>query len=229
MKMRYYSCNIILAVTLIMLSGCATDDKKQVETPPIEKTADTIGLETNNNIYTSWEEFYKKEDISFALDSFFKNDTIIGELHITSYKPNDSFYTNFGNLLVYNSDSTMFIDAFSTNWIIERDRNGKLTAREGEIDQEVTVVDKKAQTRNRLFYCGPGCQVQKVFWYNDDIVGIMGLMTEYSDEYYTPTIWFVNIHNGITIPYEYNSSVSIIQANDFMKNHLESRGVNVDY
>jgi hypothetical protein len=57
----------------------------------------------------------------------------------------------------------------------------------------------------------------------------MGLMTEYSDEYYTPTIWFVNIHNGITIPYEYNSSVSIIQANDFMKNHLESRGVNVDY
>ena len=145
MKMRYHNCNILLAVTLIILSGCATDEK-QAENPPITIAADTIGHETNNNIYTTWEEFYKKEDISFTLDSFLKNDTIIGELHITSYKPNDTFYRNFGNLLVYNSDSSMFIDAFSTNWIIERDGNGKLTAREGEIDQEVTVVDKKAQT-----------------------------------------------------------------------------------
>ena len=84
MKMRYYNCYIILAVTLIILSGCADDDKKQAENPPITIVTDTIGLEINNDIYTSWEEFYKKEDIVFTLDSFLRNDTIIGELHITS-------------------------------------------------------------------------------------------------------------------------------------------------
>ena len=53
----------------------------------------------------------------------------------------------------------------------------------------------------------------------------MGLSSEYSDEYFTPVVWFVNIHNGITIPYYYNSQLSIVEAEDYMKTILQRKGV----
>lgn len=229
MKRGYSKYSITGLFVLLALASCNDDESRNATTPPpAVQQPDTVSFQRDNEIYASWEEFYRKEDLSFSLDSFLRADTITGELHISAYRPSDSFYNSFGNLLVYNADSTMFIDAYSSNWIVEKGNDGKMHAREAEIDQEVTVVNKKTNVRSRLFFCGPGCQVQKVFWYNEHIVGIMGLMAEYSDEYYTPTIWYVNIENGITIPYQSNASVSIIQANDYVKNYMGSKGVTVE-
>lgn len=228
MKPRFSIYSVLFAITLAIFS--CNDDKEPAEVTIVDAPVDSlVSLNASDRVYISWDEFYKKNDITFSLDSFLKADTITGELYTISYTPSPEYFENFGNLLVYNEDSSKFIDAFSSSWIIEKGTDGKLHAREGEIDQEVTIVNKKEKIRTRLFFCGPGCMVQKVFWYNEDVVGIMGLMAEYADEYYTPTIWFVNIHNGITIPYQYSSSVSIVHANDYIDNYIESRGIKVDY
>lgn len=220
----------LLAITSILLlaAACTGDKNQPVSADNKDSVNAEINLKEHAELYTSWDEYYSKYDLSFSLDSFMKSDTVAGELHIRSYIPTDSFYRLFGGLITYNSDSSKFIDAYSTSWIIEADSDGKLHGREGEPDQEVCVIDLKKNTRTRLLFCGPGCQVQKVFWYNEDVVGIMGLMSDYADEYYTPVIWFVNISNGLTIPYEYNSTISIIHAEDYMKKVMERSGITLN-
>ncbi len=204
--------------------GC--DDKAEKEKPAA--VADTISLKGNGDVYAAWDELYSAEDPGFSIDSFIKNDTAKNELFTSDFTPSDSFYQRFGSLLVYNHDSSLFIDAYSTSWIIEPGKGGALYAREGEVDQEVAIVNTKTNKRIRLLYCGPSCQFQKAFWYNDEIVGVMGMMAEYADEYYTPAIWFVNINNGVTIPYYYHSGISIVNAHDYMKRHMKAKGINLD-
>lgn len=214
-----------LVISLAACGGCK-DEETVTEQPPV---ADTISLNGNSEVYAVWDELYSQDDPSFSIDSFLKSDTVKNELFVADFHPTDSFYQRFASLLVYNSDSSLFIDAYSTAWIIEPRKDGSLRAREGEVDQEVAIVNPKTGKKTRLLYCGPSCQFQKVFWYNDDIVGVMGMVSEYSDEYFTPAIWFVNIHNGNTIPYYYHSSVSIINAQEYMKRHLESRGIKTEH
>lgn len=211
---------------LLFVAACGGCDKEaEKEELP---AADTISLSENSEVYATWDELYSLDDPAFSVDSFIKNDTVKNELFTTGFTPSDSFYNRFGRLLVYNDDSSMFIDAYSTAWIIEPGKGGSLYAREGEVDQEVTIVNTKTNKRTRLLFCGPSCQFQKAFWYNEDIVGVMGMMADYSDEYYTPAIWFVNIHNGNTIPYYYHSGISIVSAQDYMRRHMESRGIKLE-
>ncbi len=215
---------LVLILGISACGGC--DDKAEKQQPAA--VADTISLKGNSEAYAAWDELYSAEDPAFSIDSFIKSDTAKNELFTSDFTATDSFYQRFGSLLVYNQDSSLFIDAYSTSWIVETGKGGKLHAREGEVDNEVSIVNTKTNKRTRLLYCGPSCQFQKAFWYNDEIVGVMGMMSEYADEYYTPAIWFVNINNGITIPYYYHSGISIVNAHDYMKRHMKSKGINLD-
>ena len=206
-----------------MLVAC-TDEEEAATTVETE-SSDVIALNPNSDIYKTWDEFYSKNDLQFSIDSFEIADTISGELFTTAANLSDSFFTLYERLITYNHDSTKFIDPLSYSLIIEKDESGKLLARGGEIDHEVSIVDIAKKTKTRLLFCGPSCEVQKAFWYSENIVGIMGLTSEYTDEYYTPMIWFVNINNGITIPYEYHYNISIVEANEFLKNYVESKGI----
>lgn len=228
MKRIFYSI-CLLAAGIISFTSCTDEGEQAPVEANIPEQPETIELKPDSEIFLGWDDFYSKEDIAFSIDSFDKADTLTGELFTQHFTPTDSFYMRFKNLLVYNEDSSMFIDPYSGSWIIEIGKDGKQYAREGEVDQEVTVVNTQTNTRTRLLFCGPSCLIQRAFWYNDHIVGIMGLMAEYADEYYTPTIWFVNINNGITIPYQYHSSVSIIKGNKYTERYLKSKGVSMAY
>ncbi|MCB0699699.1 MAG: hypothetical protein H6551_10970 [Chitinophagales bacterium] len=207
---------------VLLLAAC-TDEEKQPDSKA-EGTMDAIVLDSDNTAYLSWDEYYSKNDIHFSIDSFIANDTINAELLIRSVDLSDDFYNLYGRLIEYNDDSSKFIDPFSYSLIMENE-NGKLIARGGEVDHEVTVVDIKTKTSTRLLFCGPSCEIQKAFWYNENIVGIMGLTSEYSDEYFTPVIWFVNIKNGLMIPYYYNSTVSLEETEDYLEKYLNSKGI----
>lgn len=220
---------LFFAGLLVIALGCDDD----TEDAPIEvkdEQPTEIRIDPGDEHIMGWNEFYSKEDLSFSLDSFDKADTIKGELFTQHFAPGDSFYQHYGRLISYNDDSSMFIDPYSGSWIVEIRDDGMPYAREGEIEQEVAVVDVAKQTRTRLLFCGPSCIIQRAYWYSDNIVCIMGLMAEYTDEYYTPTMWFVNINNGLTIPYQYHSSsVSIMHGNEYTAKYMQSKGVNMAY
>ncbi len=225
MRGANYISFFLCLFTLVFVESCTEEEPTEDVAIINVDTTNTISLNVNDDIYKSWDEFYSKEDISFSIDSFRLTDTISGELYTTTANLSDTFFKHYERLITYNKDSSKFIDPLSYSLIIEADKNGKLTARGGEVDHEVSVVDIAKKTKTRLLFCGPSCEIQKAFWYNDHIVGIMGLSSEYSDEYFTPMIWFVNINNGITIPYEYHSSISIADASNFVKDYVESKGI----
>lgn len=218
---------LLLLVWVVLFFACTNNDEKQTASD-VEAQADSIFLDLENDVYKSWDDYYSADDIHFAIDSFLKDDTIKGELHTRSADIDEDFYRHYGTLIEYNKDSTLFLDPYSYSLIIER-QNGKLIARGGEIDHEVSVVNIAQNTRTRLLFCGPSCEIQKVFWHSDHIVAIMGLTSEYADEYYTPVIWFVNINNGLTIPFHYNSNVSIAETHDYLGKHLKEKGVILEY
>lgn len=221
----------LLIACFITLAACTDDSEEQkpvkVDTADLNK--DSVFLDSSEPAFSNWQEHYKIDDISFSLDSFMLSDTVSAQLYSTTADLSPEYFDLYGKLLVYNDDSSLFIDPFSYSLIIEKDKGGKLYAREGEVDNEVAIINPKTNTRTRLLFCGPSCQVQKVFWYNDDVVCIMGLSSEYTDEYFTPMVWFVNIHNGMTIPYEYSSNVNISEAYDYLKKFVESKGIEMKY
>lgn len=230
MKFSIQTQALAIATACLLLTACNDDIPSNTASEPVTPPkVDSISLSAQDPNFDGWDNFYSKDDINFSIDSFILMDTLDGELYIKHYVPTDSFFRAFENLLVYNHDSTKFIDAYSSTWIVEVGKDGKQYAREGEIDQEVAVVDTVNNTRTRILFGGPSCVVQKAFWYNENIVAVMGLLAEYADEYYTPTVWFVNIHNGITIPYQYHTSVSIITADNYTENYLKSRGIKMAY
>lgn len=213
---------IILACSMFAACTDNTEETKSV-------TTDSISLLKGIDTYGSWDVFSNPEGISFSLDSLSQIDNIKGELFTQPFEPDADFYKCYGKLLVYNADSSIFIDGYSNNWIIEEHEDGMLYARAGEVDIEVAVVNTRSNVRTRLFFCGPSCILKMVFWHSEDIVGIMGYMTENNDEQYKPIIWFVNIHNGVTMPYLDQSSIGSASPNDFSKKYMESKGIKVQY
>lgn len=214
----------------IIFSACSDDSNKDETTTVEHITTDSINLQKDKEVYATWGELYGNEDIPFSLDSFTTTNNIKGDLFTQPFEPDADYYKLYGNLLVYNADSSTFIDAYSTTWIIEEQENGVLYARAGEVDQEVAIVNTQTNIRTRLLFCGPSCIVQKAFWYNENIVGIMGMIDENNNQQYTPTIWFVNIHNGITIPYQNHSGgISQLQSDSYIKQHMESKRIKMQY
>lgn len=223
----------ILPVCFISLFSITIISCSDEESPAEEKVTTVVVeqpplLQPGDKVYSSWEEYYNNMDNHFQVDSFVITDTTYNDLLIKKADLNDTFYQNYGDLIVYNKDSSMFIDPYSYSLIIET-KNGKRIARGGEVDNEVSVVDLKKNIRTRLLFFGPSCQFQNAFWYNDHIVGVMGLQSDYSDEYYTPRIWFVNINNGEIMPYEYNDNINIVDGHGYLDKYLESKGIEIAY
>lgn len=228
-RYKYSICNIVfLASLLIFISACTENDEKQAMTNIDDASADSIFINPENDAYSSWDNYYRHNNISFSMDSFMRADTIISDLLIRSAELDKDFYEQFSSLIVYNEDSTLFLDAYSYSMIVEK-KDGKLYARGGEVDNEVSVVNPDSKTRTRIFFCGPSCIIQKVFWHNKNIAGIMGLTSEDSDEYYTPVVWFVNVNNGVTIPYYYNNNISLAEVQNYQEEYLKSKGIIQEY
>ena len=225
MRGTHYIIVFLGIMSVMFACSCSNDEDTEKPKELEENIGDKIILDTQNEVFKTWDEFYSKDDLTFSIDSFQLIDTIAGELYTSTANLSDTFFKCYSKLIIYNDDSSKFIDPLSYSLIVEADSKGKLHARGGEVDHEVSVVDIDKKTRTRLLFCGPSCEIQKAFWYNDQIVGIMGLSSEYSDEYFTPMIWFVNINNGITIPYEYHSNISIAEASSFLKDYVESKGI----
>src|SRR5690606_18358326 len=126
----------LIAITFLIsictiLSACNDDT---VENEPVTVDHGRTGQEKNNEIYTGPEDLNNREDIRFSLDSVSDINSDKGNMFTQEFKPDAGFYKLYGNLLVYNADSSIFIDAYSNNWIIEERNDGALYAREGEVD-----------------------------------------------------------------------------------------------
>lgn len=176
-------------------------------------------------LYKQWSNTYKEKDNQFSLDSFEYLSEYNDEFLSSKVDPDKNFYKKYGPLLVYNFDSTSFIDLFSYGLVLNLDKNGKVTRGGTEADQEVAVVDRKTNTRYRVFFCGTPCFVAKAGWLDKERIVLFGLTTEDGDDNFTPTIWLIDLKTASTTEYNYNKSINDVSPDDLLDRILSSKGI----
>lgn len=213
----------IALASVLFLSACDSDTENNNEknTAEISDTLLSTSVTSHAGDFADWATQY---DIKMPANSEISSEGILKFIPDTT-RLDDEFYKNYGKLLVYNPDSTRFIDFLSYNIIIDEDKNGNMTARSGEADQEIKVYDTKTNTGKRVFYLGTCCRVQKAFWYSADIIGLIGMASPGANQYYMPVIWFINITNGSLYTYELKKDIEAQEPADLMKQTIESKGI----
>jgi hypothetical protein len=194
------------------------DDVDSISTIP---NAQLANLEHNNPEFNNWADHY---NINIT-DSFTSNETPPIEFYTYKEDIKAGDYKLYRPLLVYNGDSSKFIDAYGYGLLFKKNNKGQIVARPGEPDVEVAIIDRQTNERKRIFFCGTACIVQKAFWYNDDIVAIAGMTSENAGELFTPVVWFINITNGSTTQYQYNKTVSRDEAVKYLQQEISAKGI----
>lgn len=224
--MRGYWREYVVIIAAALLAACNSRREVNKEQPAIaDSTAmpeqPLLELMHNNPSFTYWTNNYHIQ----PADSFTES-TSATDLYIYPDKIDTASYSLYKPVLVYNRDSSSFIDAFSYRYIFEYDKAGRLTARGGDPETEVAVVNLKTMQRTRIYYCGTGCIIQKVSWVNDDEVAVAGMVADNEDEVrYMPVIWFINTKNGHTVQYEYGKTFSEAEAVAYLVKEISAKGI----
>jgi len=221
-------CITILFLLSACRNGRRAKNEEMSEAEEKEQFADSLLNKIKNQplLYKDWHNIYKEKDSQFSLDSFEYLSEYNDEFLSSSVMLDKSFYKRYGPLLVYNADSTKFIDAFSYYLVLNIDKNGKITHRGTEADQEVAVIDKKTRTRYRVFFCGTPCFVANAGWLDNERIVLFGLTTEDGDDNFTPTIWLINLKTASTTEYNYNKSINDMGPDELLERILTAKGIN---
>lgn len=100
-----------------------------------------------------WEDFYKKKYNGFCLDSFrfggcaenkymMTMETNVSQEDLELYK----------SLFIFSPDHKKYLDLDSYNYLLSRNKQGRIVAETGDPEEEIAVVDIVLQQRVRLAY-----------------------------------------------------------------------------
>ena len=143
-----------------------------------------------------WMAYYQSQVPSFSLKGFHLKDTssltvIPGNVH-GSFDPEfDPIYANF---LLFSPDKKRYLDIDSYQWSLGKDQEIASAP-----DQEINLVDLKAQTVERIAFRGPSQWVEDACWKSNSVVCLL----ENSSEG-TPTITEIDLAAGTIRTYVYN-------------------------
>ena len=225
-------CHILVFSCILFLLACNTkhgkgDTYNYSEEDIKQQIADSLftQLKHQTSLYTDWQKTYQQKEPFFSLDSFNYRSEYNNDFIYTVAKLNKDYYKKYGAFFVYNADSTKFIDAFSYYLVITIDKRGHLWRGGTEADQEVAVIDIKAQKRYRVFFCGTPCFVAKTVWIGDDKIALMGLTTEEDEDDFIPTIWLINLKKASTIEYSYSKHIRDITPEMLLDELVKNKGI----
>lgn len=219
-----------VCIAVLALNACTSnkkEEKKAAEETIIED-ATLQKVEDKVSTLSDWQQYYVQKVPDFSLDNFEPVGTEKVNDMYSGMELNQKFYDLYGKLLVYSPDSTRFMDIYSYNFIVERRKDGTLSARMGEPDQEAAVVDVKTGKRLRLWFCGPHCLLEKAIWLNNEEVALVGIVDEDGNEVYQPQMWVINIKTGQTTLYSYPQEIKNMDPVEFTRSMLNKKGINYE-
>jgi hypothetical protein len=181
------------SVAFLFLAGCSnnanTNEGPDTLTAITEEDPEGRELEQAQSAFPKVFDFFKSNDPSFSIDSFFLASTDSLELQPT---PIDTgFISPYKPYLIYNADRSKAIDLVTYNYIV-REKDGKPVFEEGGPDFEVSLIDFSNNTKRRLLFIGPGSVVYEARWVNGDILLAGGELVEGKTR---PVIWKITPAN----------------------------------
>lgn len=130
------------------------------------------------------------------------------ESHVTPTWDKD-FNPVYKSFLVYNSDSTLYLDFDSHKWRLDQD--GKLQM---GVEQEMVLVDTKNKKTETILIYGPSFIVEDAYFKNDSI---LVLLENSSDN--IPAYQEINLKNDSATYYAYKKKLF---PSEYLKNRILS-------
>lgn len=167
-----------LALMLMVLVAC---ERKESAPQDVELTSDAPPEEKPNAraysdaAFNQWKMYYSDRDVDMTSGNFELENTVdvVPETATSTAMWESGFDQVYIPFLAFNADSSKYVDIHSYKW--KRTADGEIAINP---DQEVMLVDRKTQSKKRLFFNGPSFWVEDAYFKNDSIVILM----ENSDE-----------------------------------------------
>lgn len=147
-------------------------------------------------------------------------------LLVSAFQPDKLYYENYGRLLKYSPDSSMFIDLDSYNIEIQKDKNNRVIPIEKGPDTEVTLVDLKDNKRTRLVFLGPGNGVEDGAWIDSNNIVLIGYREKDTTKLKTAVIWRYHIPTKTFHVYESSDPAIASQLPKWRKERLRQSLLN---
>lgn len=163
----------------MLLQSC--DTKKEESPEEIVLPTEEIQVEERprreytTEVRDNWVNYYKKNAPEFKRDNFKSEESFKIIRAKTNIVPvwSKNFNPVYKDFLVYNADSTMYVDFDSYKWGF--DDNGELMINP---DQEIVLVNIPEQKTERILFYGPSFWVEDAYFKNDSIVVLLENSTD---------------------------------------------------
>lgn len=221
----YLSKYIVLgSVFSFALHSCNNKKEKQpneIEIPKdtiqqveVEKPTEEI-IHEKPKVFVAlenWKNYYDKRIKGFDLKDFKKDESHSFEREHSHIEPiwSDNFNPIHKQFLVYNSDSTIYIDFDSYKWGLN-EKNQLMI----EPDQEVTLVNIAEKKIERLLFYGPSYWVEDAYFKNDSTLVLLENSTDQ-----TPAYQEVNLNTNTGQYFTYKKSTGF--DSDYYKDRVLS-------
>lgn len=233
--MKHLFIRTLAFLLIITYVACKENGKdKPAHVPAATADNDSSEIEKVDTVLTNETiQFFDKSGFSdyarsginafdwskFRLVNVWKEDSMI----VSPLKLEPDFLKDYGTLIRYSPDSSMFIDLDSYNIDISRDKNGKLVGKELGPDTEVSLVDLDAKERKRLVFLGPGGSVDEGGWLDKETLVLAGMQDNAADTGKTAVIWKYHIPTNTFFLYELPMSSDIKQLmNNWTRRRLKN-------
>lgn len=180
---------LILSFCIALFGSCTSNKHEQKSLEQIEEINLSKILNDNNFSDTSILQFKNDKNLT----SFIIDHTDTSNWYETDFVESQNFYDNYNKILIYNIDSSAFLDLFSYQILVEKNKQGELAASQGEIDQEVALVDLKRMKRIRLLFNGPSCVYTNAVWLNKNELLVKGKMDVDGSENWKSVITWIHL------------------------------------
>ena len=97
------------------------------------------------------------------------------------------------SFLVFNADSSLALDIGSLNWVVSKNKRGKVKF-SSDVDTEIALLDLKSATRTRLVFFGSAAWIDNGWWEDANNVILSGFMANDTlPNQYSPIVIRMNI------------------------------------
>ena len=199
------SGHILFALFAIAAISCNDNDQRSSKKIN-DEVNDVVAVIPAVDHLPAWKNYMAKTIPAFSEEKFSATYNSPWE----SFEPtpvNGKDLTLYKSYLAYNSDSSKAIDVYSYNLLL-RNKNGSVTAAQGDPDSQINLVDLKNKTSQRIFFTGPSAAFWDAKWIDDNRILVAG--TE-EDE---PAYWIISVTGKNIQQYQYEDSLTVTLSRD---------------
>jgi hypothetical protein len=225
---------LIACCTLVaLMSSCEPllEDSTETETTVLQTPVDIDSLLLDSTYLgqvleyriPGWITYQQQLNPEFNPSLLSAQDTSTYEPFVTEFYPDRTFREFYGDLMIYNTDSSRIIDLYSYRFAMEKDGRGTLRIHESP-DTEISLLIPGHNVKERVMFMGPIGAFDHAFWADDRHMIVAGNADEDGNGLRKPIVWVINIRSKRVINFTYKGTLEQ-SARGYQLHRLRNRGM----